>query len=115
MLSDGDCAGLGGGCSVAEVGGAFPAGVSPVVVGCGGKGGVCAQAPALSDETRKDVDKSNLDRNAIHAPLDQRGYKRNADTPISSSDLNSILATFASAPDPHAELLVNSLILLRQV
>ncbi len=57
--------------------------------GCGGKGGVCAQALTLSEETRKDVDASRCARNRMTAPCDQRGGKRdNAVTPLSPMQRN---------------------------
>ena len=76
--SDGAGAGLVGACSAVEGGGALvAAGVSPVVDGCGGNGGVCAQA--FSEEIRKDVDASRLVRNRIERPRDQpRNNARNA-------------------------------------
>ena len=93
-------------CSAAEVGGAFPAGVSLVVAGCGGRGAVCAQAPALSEETRKDVDKSNLDRNAIRAPR-SAGIQT---TPIHQSaqaTRTHFWQRLRQPLNPHAELLVD--------
>jgi len=75
--SDGAGAGLVGAWSAVEGGGALvAAGVSPLVDGCGGNGGVSAQALTLSDEIKQDVDASRRARNGMNIPAISGGTTR---------------------------------------